>query len=64
LFLNSSQSTLPLSTNGVVQSLKVTATALTDLNQAVANVPISFTWSGGPGAGEKLNHLQQTELIE
>jgi hypothetical protein len=58
ILLNASQTTLPISlADGGQNSLTLTARAIASdgLNdQAVANVPILFTMTGGPGAGESL----------
>lgn len=58
ILLNASQTTLPISIAGSSQnSLTLTARAIASdglSDQAVANVPIIFTMTGGPGAGELL----------
>lgn len=66
VLLNASQTSLPISVaNGVQSSVTLTARAisyngLTD--QGVANVPIQFSMTGGPGAGEFISPaLQYTD---
>lgn len=58
ILLNASQTTLPISVaDGSQYSLTLTARALASdglKDQAVANVPILFSMTGGPGAGEYL----------
>ncbi|MDD5028839.1 MAG: hypothetical protein PHH58_04940, partial [Rhodoferax sp.] len=59
ILLNASQTTVPVSVaNGTQSSLTLTARALfTDgtSDQAVANVPIQFSMTGGPNSGEFLS---------
>jgi len=59
ILLNASQTTVPLSVLGGPQnSIKLTARAIYSVggtDQAVANVPIQFAMTGGPGAGESLS---------
>lgn len=59
LLLNASQTTLPIATDlGGQSSLELTARAVYfdgTTDQSVANVPIEFSMSGGPGAGEFLS---------
>jgi hypothetical protein len=59
LLLNASQTTVPLSVAGGTQnSLTLTARAISSdgkTDQAVANVPIQFSMTGGPSAGEFLS---------
>ncbi|MDP3652515.1 MAG: Ig-like domain-containing protein [Rhodoferax sp.] len=57
ILLNASQTTLPVATSGVA-SLSLTARAVLfdgTTDQSVANVPIEFSMTGGPGAGEFLS---------
>lgn len=57
ILLNASQTTLPVATSGVA-SLTLTARAVLfdgATDQSVANVPIEFSMTGGPGAGEFLS---------
>ncbi|PKO59650.1 MAG: hypothetical protein CVU24_14880 [Betaproteobacteria bacterium HGW-Betaproteobacteria-18] len=58
ILLNASQTTLPISVvDGSQYSLTLTARAIAydgSKDQAVANVPILFSMTGGPGAGEYL----------
>lgn len=58
ILLNASQTTLPIATTGNQSSLTLTAHAVSSnglTDQAVANVPILFSMTGGPGAGEFLS---------
>lgn len=59
ILLNASQTTVPLSLAGGNQnSLTLTARAISSngiTDQAVANVPIQFSMTGGPSAGEFLS---------
>jgi hypothetical protein len=59
ILLNASQTTVPLSVAGGTQnSLILTARAISSngiTDQAVANVPIQFSMTGGPSAGEFLS---------
>lgn len=59
ILLNASQTTLPISVVGGSQnSLTLTARAISydgSKDQAVANAPILFSMTGGPGAGEYLS---------
>jgi len=59
ILLSASQTTVPLSVAGGNQnSLTLTARAIASngsTDQAVANVPIQFSMTGGPGAGEFLS---------
>lgn len=58
ILLNANQTTIGLATDTSVPSIRLTATALYSSGksqQPVANVPILFTMSGGPGAGEYLS---------
>lgn len=59
VLLNASQTTVPLSvTGGIQNSLTLTARAISSngsTDQAVANVPIQFSMTGGPSAGEFLS---------
>ena len=58
ILLNASQTTLPIATAGNQSSLTLTAHAVSSnglTDQAVANVPILFSMTGGPGAGESLS---------
>ena len=57
ILLNASQTTVPISLDGGANSLTITARAIASdglTDQAVVNVPIAFTMTGGPGAGESL----------
>ena len=58
ILLNASQTTLPITTaSGTQSSLTLTARAVkfnSTRDQSVANVPIEFLMSGGPGGGEFL----------
>jgi len=58
ILLSSSRTTLPIATAGNQSSLTLTARAVMLINsqtdQSVANVPIAFSMTGGPGAGEFL----------
>lgn len=58
ILLNASQTTLPIATaSGTQSSLTLTARAVMfdgTTDQSVANVPIEFSMSGGPGGGEFL----------
>jgi len=57
ILLNASQTTLPVATAGSQSSLTLTARAISSnglTDQSVANVPILFSMTGGPGAGESL----------
>jgi hypothetical protein len=59
ILLNASQTTVPLSVAGGTQNaLTLTARAISSdgiTDQAVANVPIQFSMTGGPSAGEFLS---------
>ena len=59
LILNASKTSLPYkSDSGTVSSIEITARAIFNNNgtdQYVANVPVDFTMSGGPGAGEYIS---------
>jgi hypothetical protein len=59
ILLNASQTTVPLSSaSGNQNSLTLTARAISSngtTDQAVANVPIQFSMTGGPSAGEFLS---------
>lgn len=48
------QTTLQVAVGTTTPSVRITTMALTSAGQGVANVPIMFTFSGGPGAGEYL----------
>jgi hypothetical protein len=57
ILLTASQTTLPIATAGNQSSLTLTARAVSSngsTDQSVANVPILFSMTGGPGAGESL----------
>ena len=57
ILLSASQTTLPIATAGNQSSLTLTARAVFSngsTDQSVANVPIAFSMTGGPGAGEFL----------
>jgi len=57
ILLSASQTTLPIATAGSQSSLTLTAHAVSSngsTDQSVANVPIAFSMTGGPGAGEFL----------
>jgi hypothetical protein len=58
MLLNASQTTLPItSASGTQSSLTLTARAVKfdgTTDQSVANVPVEFSMSGGPGGGEYL----------
>lgn len=57
ILFSASQTTLPIATAGSQSSLTLTARAISSngvTDQAVANVPIAFSMTGGPGAGEFL----------
>lgn len=57
ILLSASQTTLPVATAGSQSSLTLTARAISSngsTDQSVANVPILFSMTGGPGAGESL----------
>ena len=57
ILLSASQTTLPIATAGNQSSLTLTAHAVSSngsTDQSVANVPILFSMTGGPGAGESL----------
>ena len=57
ILLSASQTTLPIATAGNQSSLTLTARAVFSIgstDQSVANVPIAFSMTGGPGAGEFL----------
>lgn len=57
--LSAGQTTLSRATGSTTPSVRITAQALDVVSvsneQGVANVPIQFTYSGGPGAGEYLS---------
>lgn len=58
ILLSASQTTLPIATAGNQSSLTLTARAVFfngSTDQSVANVPIAFSMTGGPGAGEFLS---------
>ena len=59
ILLNASQTTLPVVTDtGAQSSLSLTARAILfdgTTDQSVANVPVEFSMSGGPGGGEFLS---------
>ncbi len=57
ILLSASQTTLPIATAGNQSSLTLTAHAVSSngaTDQSVANVPIVFSMTGGPAAGELL----------
>lgn len=57
ILLSASQTTLPIATAGSQSSLTLTAHAVSSngsTDQSVANVPIAFSMTGGPAAGEFL----------
>lgn len=57
ILLTASQTTLPIATAGNQSSITLTAHAVSSngsTDQSVANVPIAFSMTGGPGAGEFL----------
>jgi hypothetical protein len=58
LLLTASQTTLPIATVGSLSSLTITARAVVNngiSDQSVADAPIVFSMTGGPGAGEFLS---------
>ena len=57
IILNANQTTLPVATIGNQSSIQITARAIYTVgasDQSVANVPIDFSMTGGPGGGEFL----------
>lgn len=58
ILFNATETTLPTSIGSDLKSVTLTATAVylnNGADQTVANVPIIFSMSGGPGAGERLS---------
>jgi hypothetical protein len=58
ILFNATETTLPASIGADLKSVTLTATAVylnNGADQTVANVPIIFSMSGGPGAGERLS---------
>lgn len=54
LQVSAGQTTLSIAVGTTVPSVRITAMALTSAGQGVANVPLLFSFKGGPGAGEYL----------